>query len=87
MNLINMRDNRFSHFRELAISLKFYGKKIKLRLKDWTARIFQHEIDHLNGELYIDKLTARENFWTEEEFEALQEEAAQKKQEKEVEAH
>ncbi|MBK8985440.1 MAG: peptide deformylase [Chloroflexi bacterium] len=45
-----------------------HGKKIKLRLNGWTARIFQHEIDHLNGVLYIDKLTAPENFWTEEEF-------------------
>lgn len=45
-----------------------YGKKIRLRLHGWTARIFQHEIDHLNGVLYIDKLTAPENFWTEEEF-------------------
>lgn len=49
-----------------------YGKKIKLRLSDWTARIFQHEIDHLNGVLYIDRLTDQENFWTEEEFEAMQ---------------
>jgi peptide deformylase len=45
-----------------------HGKKIKLRLADWTARIFQHEIDHLNGVLYIDRLTAPENFWREEEF-------------------
>lgn len=44
------------------------GKQIKLRLKGWTARIFQHEIDHLNGVLYIDKLTERENFWTDEEY-------------------
>jgi peptide deformylase len=51
-----------------------YGKKIKLRLNGWTARIFQHEIDHLNGVLYIDRLTEPENFWTEEEFEALREE-------------
>ena len=50
-----------------------YGKKIKLRLNGWTARIFQHEIDHLNGVLYIDRLTDQENFWTEEEFEAMQE--------------
>ncbi len=49
------------------------GKKIKLRLEGWTARIFQHEIDHLNGVLYIDRLTSEENFWTEEEFEAIQE--------------
>jgi len=44
------------------------GNPIKLRLKGWTARIFQHEIDHLNGVLYIDKLTDREHFWTDEEY-------------------
>lgn len=44
------------------------GKKIKMRLSDWTARIVQHEIDHLNGVLYIDRLTEPDNFWTEEEF-------------------
>ncbi len=52
-----------------------HGKKIKLRLSGWTARIFQHEIDHLNGVLYIDRLTDQENFWTEEEFDAMQETA------------
>lgn len=45
-----------------------HGKKIKLRLYDWDARIFQHEIDHLDGILYIDRLTAPENLWTEEEY-------------------
>ena len=45
-----------------------HGNKVRLRLKDWTARIFQHEIDHLDGVLYIDKLTDEENFWTEEAF-------------------
>jgi peptide deformylase len=49
------------------------GRKLRLRLYDWTARIFQHEIDHLNGELYIDKLTGPENIWTEEEFEKMRE--------------
>ncbi len=44
------------------------GKPLKLRLKGWTARIFQHEIDHLNGVLYIDKLTDRENFWSDEDY-------------------
>ena len=51
-----------------------HGKKVKMRLTGWTARIFQHEIDHLNGVLYIDKLTAPENFWTDEEFRQMQEE-------------
>lgn len=45
-----------------------HGKKIKLRLRDWDARIFQHEIDHLNGVLFIDRLTDPDNLWTEEEY-------------------
>lgn len=53
------------------------GKKVKLRLKGWTARIFQHEIDHLDGVLYIDRLTAPENLWTEEAFDAMQQEIAE----------
>jgi peptide deformylase len=32
-----------------------YGKTIKLKLTGWIARIFQHEIDHLNGVLYTDR--------------------------------
>jgi len=40
------------------------GKQITLRLTGFTACIFQHEIDHLNGILYIDKLTAPDKFWS-----------------------
>ncbi|HOT53017.1 MAG TPA: peptide deformylase [Anaerolineaceae bacterium] len=34
-----------------------FGKPIKLKAYGWLARIFQHEIDHLNGVLYIDRAT------------------------------
>lgn len=51
-----------------------HGRKFRMRFDGWDARIFQHEIDHLNGVLYIDKLTSPENIWTEEEFEAMREE-------------
>ncbi|MBM6699700.1 peptide deformylase [Bifidobacterium pullorum subsp. saeculare] len=42
------------------------GNHHKERLHGWPARIFQHETDHLSGELYIDKaeirsLTSNEN--------------------------
>ncbi|MDX1990816.1 MAG: peptide deformylase [bacterium] len=30
------------------------GKEIRIKAKDWLARVFQHEIDHLDGQLYID---------------------------------
>ena len=49
------------------------GKGLDLKLKSWDARIFQHEIDHLDGVLYTDRLTAPENYWSEEEYEAMQE--------------
>lgn len=31
-----------------------YGKPIRIKANDWLARVFQHEIDHLDGQLYID---------------------------------
>jgi peptide deformylase len=34
-----------------------HGQPIKVKAKGWLARIFQHEIDHINGILYIDKAT------------------------------
>ena len=33
------------------------GKQVKLKASDFLARVFQHEIDHLNGILFIDKAT------------------------------
>jgi peptide deformylase len=31
------------------------GKKFRLKAKGWLARVFQHEIDHLDGILFIDR--------------------------------
>ena len=36
------------------------GKPITIRAEGWLARIFQHEIDHVNGILYTDRA---ENIW------------------------
>ncbi|MFW5714418.1 MAG: peptide deformylase [Brevefilum sp.] len=36
------------------------GKKIRIRAQGWLARIFQHEIDHINGVLYTDRA---DNLW------------------------
>lgn len=60
--------------RHQAIRVQAYdreGRRRVYRLKGWDARIFQHEIDHLNGVMYTDKLTAPENFWTEEDYEKM----------------
>ena len=31
-----------------------HGNDIRIKAKDWLARVFQHEIDHLDGRLFID---------------------------------
>lgn len=38
-------------------ALNRHGNPVKLKLDGWMARIFQHEIDHLNGVLFTDKAT------------------------------
>ena len=38
-------------------ALNRYGKPVKLKVDGWMARIFQHEIDHLNGVLFTDLAT------------------------------
>src|ERR1700752_595909 len=35
------------------------GEEIKMNARGWYARILQHEIDHLNGILYIDRMKTR----------------------------
>jgi peptide deformylase len=35
------------------------GEQVKLKALGWYARILQHEIDHLNGTLYIDRMNTR----------------------------
>lgn len=58
--------------RHQAVTVKAknrFGKPLKIEAQDWLARIFQHEIDHLDGVLYIDR--------AEEVFELTPEEAEQ----------
>lgn len=35
------------------------GNRVKLNVGGWRARIMQHEFDHLNGVLYVDRLLPR----------------------------
>jgi peptide deformylase len=37
------------------------GKSIRVNAKDWFARILQHEIDHLDGILFTDRLDRSED--------------------------
>ena len=35
------------------------GEEITINAQGWYARILQHEIDHLNGTLYVDRMKTR----------------------------
>jgi len=37
--------------------LNRHGRPLKVKAEGWLARIFQHEIDHLNGVLFTDRAT------------------------------
>ena len=53
------------------IIVEFYnqlGKKQIMKLSGFQARVFQHEIDHLNGILYIDKMNDLKTLMTVDEF-------------------
>jgi len=39
------------------------GRKIRLKVDDLLARIFMHEMDHLDGILYIDHIKDSEKLW------------------------
>ncbi len=40
-------------------ALDEHGRPVTIRARGWYARILQHEIDHLNGMLYIDRMDTR----------------------------
>lgn len=46
------------------------GKEVRIKSSGFTARAFQHEIDHLDGVLFTDRLTSLDTLRRVEELEA-----------------
>lgn len=40
------------------------GKPVRIKAHGFMARVLQHEIDHLHGKLYIDRVESPEKIWT-----------------------
>jgi peptide deformylase len=43
----------------IARGLDASGAPVTLRVRGWPARILQHEVDHLRGTLYVDRMLPR----------------------------
>lgn len=44
------------------------GKLHRQELTDFVARIFQHELDHLDGIVFLDRLESTQDIITEQEY-------------------
>ena len=47
------------------------GETVQTVLNDFVARIFQHELDHLNGIIFTDRIIDSEDLYTEAEYQQL----------------
>ncbi|NES83040.1 MAG: peptide deformylase [Moorea sp. SIO2B7] len=47
------------------------GKRRRQNLTDFVARIFQHELDHLNGIVFVDRLESTQDMFTEQEYQRI----------------
>ncbi len=51
-------------YREVRVQAQNrHGKPFSMRFEGWLARVFQHEIDHLNGVLFTDHIDDPEKVW------------------------
>ncbi len=60
--------------RHLSIKVKYTtrdGKKKVDIFDEFLARVFQHEFDHLNGIVYLDRIESTKDIITEKEFDKL----------------
>ena len=39
------------------------GKQVRIRAEELLAQALEHEVDHLDGTLYIDRITDKDNLW------------------------
>jgi peptide deformylase len=44
------------------------GERASERVEGWTARIFQHEVDHLDGVLFIDRMAGDKTLMPKDEY-------------------
>lgn len=51
------------------------GKEVRIKASGFTARAFQHELDHLDGVLFTDRLTHLDTLKKVEELESEEEDA------------
>jgi peptide deformylase len=57
LSVPEFRDDVRRARRVLLRGIDRHGKPLQIEAEDLLARIFQHEVDHLNGVLFVDRLS------------------------------
>ena len=56
-------------YKEIKISYTdVTGNKINTQLEGFIARVFQHEFDHLEGKVYLDRVESNQDIFAESEY-------------------
>ena len=56
-------------YKEIKISYTdVTGNKINTKLEGFVARVFQHEFDHLEGKVYLDRVENNQDIFAESEY-------------------
>jgi peptide deformylase len=66
------------HDKVVVKGLDRHGNRVRIQTEGWLARVFQHEIDHLDGVLFTDRISDPKKIWEiqEGEEEAVEADAA-----------
>jgi peptide deformylase len=51
------------HHKVVVKGLDRSGRRIRVEAEGWLARVFQHEMDHLDGVLFTDRISDPEKIW------------------------
>ncbi len=51
------------HEKVVIKGLDRQGRRIRIEAEGWLARVFQHEIDHLDGVLFTDRISDPDKIW------------------------
>lgn len=68
LSLPNVRGLVPRHDRIMVQYFDYLGERRTVRLKGFQARVFQHEIDHHNGILFVDRMLDMKSLMTVREF-------------------
>jgi peptide deformylase len=71
LSVPNLR-GRVPRYQAIAIEYQDrQGHSQKVELEDFVARIFQHEYDHLQGKIFVDRVESAQDLISEAEYQSL----------------